>query len=154
MTDLLLHNKKGVNPRLTVCCRCGKDVGIALLGAHEGLWECPHKVSSIGGRPKVVKDELECGCTPRDFHKVRDLDEHEKLAIEICDECVKLQRAADAEVKRGGIYWHCSSCGSAGAIKAEHPMSKDVRAHMKIAPPNPCGVEFSKNECPQCGPKA
>ena len=43
---LRLSKKHGLNPSLLVCPICGKDVGIALLGANGGK-KPPHQMTSI-----------------------------------------------------------------------------------------------------------
>jgi len=149
MGDLLLHQTKGVNPKLTICAWCGKDVSVALLGAHEGVYECRQcKRTHIGGRPKS------CPCGARDygnFVKTRNIGEYEKLNIgELCDDCSKKKEEHDRVVAEGGIYWKCAECHSAGVIKADAPLSKDVREQMGIQPPKPCGIEFDKAHCPVC----
>lgn len=44
--SLRLSKKYGVNPSILVCPVCGKDVGVALLGANGGK-EAPKKVTSM-----------------------------------------------------------------------------------------------------------
>jgi len=148
---LRLHNEKGVNPRLTVCRNCGKDVGVALLGAIESIYECSHcRAHCIGGRPAYDV------CTACGFHGgftfVRKVEEQEKLPVELCDDCKKNEEACAAAVAEGGVYWKCSSCGSQGAIKSTAPLAQAVRKQAGIETPKPVGVEFSESDCPVCGP--
>lgn len=44
--SLRLSKKYGVNPSILVCPVCGKDIGVALLGANGGK-EAPRKVTSM-----------------------------------------------------------------------------------------------------------
>ena len=148
MSDsIVLHKEKGLNAHMTVCRYCGKDVGIAMLGARDGIYTCKHDHKSIGG-PPPRDAKIPCGCQSRDFRRERTIEDYEKLAVEICDDCIKLQTAADEEVKKGGIYWRCVDCGSAGAIKADHVLSKDVRKRTKVEAPDPCGTQpLHRVEC-------
>ena len=155
--NLRLHSTKGVNPRLTVCWNCGKSVGVALLGASEGLYECTKcGMHSIGGSPRKDRwghlgEKICPKCDANDSYvRKRNIDDHEHLPIELCDDCRKNLDAVAEEVKRGGIHWKCKDCGSAGAIKAGHPLAEAVRAQAKIPAPDPVGVEFTKDDCPLC----
>ena len=145
--DLELHPQKGLNPHMTYCPRCGEDAEeIILLGANDNLYRCGCGKSYVGKSSIVCKS-----CRTR-MKFERQIRESEKLpASDICNKCKDADKAVRKEVERGGIYWHCVDCGAAGAIKAEHPMSASVRKHMKISAPKPCGVEFTKKECPMCG---
>lgn len=42
--DIRLSKKHGVNPSVTVCAVCGKDLGVALFGRLKGDVEAPRKV--------------------------------------------------------------------------------------------------------------
>ena len=44
--SLRLSKKYGVNPSILVCPVCGKDIGVALLGANGGK-EAPRKITSM-----------------------------------------------------------------------------------------------------------
>ena len=156
--SIALHPEKGVNPRLTICRRCGKDVGIAMFGRINHKYTC----SSCGcihyGPPDRVRlpviDRRACQKCGEGFGthwKKEVIDEHEKIPIEVCDDCIEKQKASDDAVKAGGIYWRCEDCGSEGAIIAEHDLSKHVRKEMDIEPPKPCGVALNrKYGCPIC----
>lgn len=154
--SIQLHSEKGLNPRLTICRNCGKDVGVALLGSSEKIYKCTScGARSLGGRPRKgshLNRREECPSCKAvgtyDFE--RNIEDHEKLPIELCNDCQKNLEAVAEEVKRGGIHWKCKDCGSAGAIKAGHPLAEAVRAHAKIAAPDPVGVEFNKTDCPLC----
>lgn len=142
-----LHPTKGVNPKMTVCRGCGKDVGIALIGAEDWIYKCKDCGANFIGRPDPG---VPCRKEHHTIEKVREIGEHEKLPIELCDECAKKEEAAANAVKEGGVFWRCTDCGSNGAILAESPMAIAVRKQLNIKAPNPCGVEFSKKDCPVC----
>lgn len=135
-----LSQKHGVAPVLTVCPVCGKDTNeLQLLGASADkvmrkLYEATD--GKMGSRE---------GYTGSSTQKT--------IASEPCDECKARQKDADDEVKRGGVYWKCTRCGSTGAIKAEHELSKAVRKQMNIEAPDPCGVDLT-GQCPVCDQQA
>ncbi len=148
---LPLHPQKGVNPRLSCCMDCGKEVGVILLGVHDNVWTCKHchKAHIQAGHPFECKG---CGQrNPLEQWELRKVGEQERLPIELCDECKTKREAARVVVEeRGGIYWRCSDCGAAGAIQPTAPLVALVRKQLGI-PTGPCGVEFSREDCPCCG---
>lgn len=156
--SIVLHSTKGVNPRVTVCRNCGKDVGIALLGARDGVYTCTQcDAKSVGGRPGKDRPghlgACVCpSCGARDSYvKERTLEDHEKLPIDLCDDCIKAEEACQQVVKEGGIFWRCVDCKSTGAIKGDAELAKQVRKEMGIPAPKPCGIEFSReHNCPVC----
>lgn len=156
--SLRLHKTKGVNPRLTCCRNCGKDVGVALLGASESVFKCSRcDMKSIGGRPRKNRPghlgERQCpGCGAHDSY-VRDgvVGEYDKIPDGLCTECEETEAACAEVVREGGIFWKCSKCGSAGAIRASAPLAAMVREQMDIAAPDPVGVDFEgDSNCPVC----
>jgi len=149
--DLLLHPTKGANPRLTSCRACGKDVGVALLGAHDKVWACSRCNQRYIGKPQFGKCQ-KCGGYGQELRPIKTIGEHEKLPIELCNDCEKLEEEKVSIVKAGGILFKCADCGSEGAIRASAPLAGRVREQLGVAPPKPCGVEFSKADCPACGP--
>lgn len=142
---LTLHKEKGVNPRMTTCRQCGKDVGLVLLGVQDFCTTCPRcDVKLIGGGKCPHCNEYGTDRKP--------IGEHEKIPIEICNDCKKKNEECDEVVKSGGIYWRCVDCGSAGALKACSELAQAVREKLNILAPDPCGIEFSKEcNCPVCG---
>lgn len=148
MSEIRLHPEKGVNPRLTVCRACGKDVGLVLLGAHDYVTTCPSCNKKLIGGGKCPK------CHVMGVNKVR-LPGGLSLPIELCDDCQKKHEEAVVAVKDGGIFWRCTDCGSEGAIRKNAPLAQEVRTKMGIEPPGLCGIEFNKNErCPVCSKDA
>lgn len=156
MGSIHLDKEKGVNPRLSICRNCGKDVGVVLFGSADKIYKCSScGARCYGGRPRqesYLNRREECpfckSVGTYDFE--RNIDDAEKIPIELCDDCRKKLDEVAEEVRKGGIHWKCKDCGSAGAIKAGHPMAEAVRAHAKITAPDPVGVEFNKTDCPLC----
>ena len=144
---VMLHPRLGLNPRPTVCPRCGKDgPELILLGAANYVAECVGcGIQVIGGGhcPK-------CHSATR---KVRDLEEFERLPGSVCEACREKQRKVDEAVRQGGVYWRCTDCKSSGALR-ECDFSERVRLTLGKGSryEGPCGVELSKRDCPVCGP--
>lgn len=149
--NIELHPEKGVNPRITVCCQCGEDIGLVLLGRHEHKDIC-NKCGLVyyGGKPLGG----ECPrCHTYGWHR-EPIEEHEKIPEGLCEKCQESQRELDKVVAEGGIYWRCDDCNATGAIRASSPLAKQVREQLGIEAPKPCGVQFSKAKgCPVCNKK-
>src|SRR5574342_648735 len=144
--SLTLHKTKGVNPHLTCCRNCGKDVGIVLLGIHSNVHTC----GKCGMNHVELDRPFRCkGCNTSPRWVSREIDDHEKLYIEICEDCNNREQECKSEVEKGGVYWRCQKCQSSGAIKANHPLADRVREAHNIYAPNPCGLEFD-GDCPVC----
>ena len=141
--DLPLHKDKGVNPRVTCCSNCGKDVGLVLLGAHDRMYECRCGAKLIG-----TKKCPHCNATGH-CNDLGPVPEHEKLGIELCDDCEKAIKACNEEVKKGGVFWRCTLCGASGAFSAGSEIAPAIREKMGVEPPKACGVEYNDN-CPVC----
>lgn len=154
MGDIELHPEKGINPYLTFCHRClGESQELILVGANDGVYvdSC---FESEGGPHKIIgrsKDRL-CPVTGRETRLTleRRLKDGERLpSRDVCDRC----KASDKAVAEGGVYWRCRDCNAMGALKAHAQLAIEVRREMKVAPPAPVGIEFSKERfCPVCGP--
>lgn len=150
--SIRLHKEKGVNPRLTVCYKCGESVGVALLGCRDFKEVClACGMAYIGGR-KNRGDSCQ-GCGSDDF-KREEIGEFEKIP-DICDSCEKEVEDHREFVREGGIYWKCVDCGATGVIK-NSPFAVSVREQLGVKPPDPCGIEFTKKStnglsCPACG---
>ena len=153
MSSIRLHKTDGANPRLTICQQCGEDVGLALIGALDWKSKC-QKCGLIhyGGYPKDHRCPVQ-GCGGSMFRDGK-IEEHEKLPGGICDKCEKLNKQTKQMVEEGGIYFKRADCGSAGAIRVGHPLSKAVRKKHGLEAPAPCGVEFTKDDCPSCSDTA
>jgi hypothetical protein len=148
MSMIRLHETKGVNPHITYCPRCGKDVDLALLGALDRKFSCDECKTVSYGSTHCIK------C--RNDHK-RDRDgkveviaDTERVPGALCEECLKEMREHRAVVEAGGVYFRCVDCGCSGAIKSSE-FAEGVRKAAGIAAPGACGVEFNKTDCPKCG---
>lgn len=148
MASIHIDKERGVNPGVLGCERCGEDYGVALYGTGGYKKKC----GNCGTTNICKRGERECA----KCHMVRlgppvRLAESEKVYIGLCTKCEEAQKATDEAVKDGGIYWKCSDCGAAGALKKDAELAKAVRAQSGISAPDPVGVEFSKEEmCPVC----
>lgn len=152
MSSLRLHDAKGVNPRLMICPQCGEDTGVALIGAHESKTQCSDcGTICYGGYPRGPGNRRcqKPGCFGT-YHRIGAIEEREKIPGDLCDKCADLNKQVAEVVTQGGIHFHCEDCGAAGAIRPDHPLSIAVRKQMGIEAPNPCGIELTKKECPQC----
>jgi len=93
-------------------------------------------------------------CCEAKVEKLGELRSTEKIPLGPCEACeTELQEHSDV-VKLGGIFWKCDDCKGTGAIRHTAPLAQDVRKSVGVEPPDPCGVVFSKSDCPACGPYA
>lgn len=145
--SILLHPKKGVNPRIMACAQCGASCGVALLGRNEYVYECSHGNKCIGGRPNA--DTYSCGCTPYQFHRGAKIDDTAVIPGGLCDKCQQENTLQADIVKEGGIYFKCADCNERGAIR-KNEFTEAVRKHAGVYAPDPLGIEFTKNDCPIC----
>ena len=100
----------------------------------------------IGGRPR--KGICQCG---GEVVFDRDVEDNERLPGGLCDTCKEEVESFKKVVAEGGVHWNCSDCKRSGVIPSNHPLAEAVREQMNIFPPDPCGVTFTKKECPVCG---
>lgn len=156
MSDIILHSRLGVNPRMTVCPRCGGDGDkLMLLGSQNYKYTCRYANCGLThyGKPTGAAARTCPGCgLAADWVNRTELDDNERLPASA--PCRKCQAEIDEHKKvvaEGGIYFRCKDCKAQGVIRANELTAK-VRAHAKIEPPNPVGVEFAKDDCPSCGP--
>jgi len=99
----------------------------------KGKWKCPS-----------------CGADALTYK--RRLDEQECIPAGLCEKCETEDREMKEAVAQGGVFWRCADCNSGGVIKAGVPLAEAVREQYGIGAPDPVGVEFTKNDCPVCGP--
>jgi len=163
--SITLHSKLGVNPRLTVCPRCGGDGDeLLLLGSQNKKYTCS-KCGTLhfglpdkrmpDGRKSSGRHCQKCGWEYGGDWKSEELTDWERLpAPNPCKKCRDELNEFRKEVEKGGIYWKCTDCKRSGVIKADVELAKLVRNEMDIKPPDPVGIEFSKKDCPACGPSA
>ena len=150
MSGILLHKKLGVNARLTTCSNCGAELqDLVLLGNQNTIWVCrgcDRKVIGSSRAPGTC-----AACNGKDFTKVRELSESEKIPMGLCASCRTAQDAVTAEAKKGGVLWRCKDCGSSGAFKAGSEPAKYFRELLKKPDPKQVvGVEFNRDQCPVC----
>lgn len=153
MSDsITLHPELGVNPRLTVCTRCGAEGKDLLLLGIRNYWvqcdKCNARVYggfNRNGRPGSASVCPSCGGTSHG--KRHELKESERIPHGLCAGCEKELAMQKEVVESGGIYFKCK-CGAAGVIKESAPICKAVRERAGIAAPAPVGVEL--DDCPSC----
>jgi hypothetical protein len=68
----------------------------------------------------------------------------------LCTDCEEEMKKFKDVVDAGGVYWKCADCKRRGVLLAQSDLAQDVRKTMGIQPPEPCGVEFSHDNCPAC----
>jgi hypothetical protein len=120
-----MNKTKGFPVHLDVCIDCGESVGI-VLGRRLGV-----PLRKQDGEP---------------------IKEHEQVSTgQRCDECQGIKDEQIKIVEAGGVWMKCLDCGANGAIRADHPICGVIREKMGIQPPNPVGLEVTKENCPVCG---
>jgi Zn finger protein HypA/HybF involved in hydrogenase expression len=149
--SIRLSKKHGVNPHLTICPRCGGDSNELILTGAAHKFECSWCHQIMLGLPKdgrCPKCERSFRGFPPISHGEMKPDE-KMLATQPCDKCKEEIASFTLEISRGGIPVRCKDCGMEGVIKAEHPMARAVR---KQNDGKTVGLEFTKDNCPKCGP--
>lgn len=142
-----LHPEKGLNPHLTTCPRCGGEgQEILLLGKHNKIYKCPSCGQTHIGRPKKGNCQ-KCG-TVVEFE--REIGESERLPGGFCDACKEEIEKFKKVIAEGGIHWKCEECRREGVITHDAPLAAAVRKKLGIFAPDPCGITFTKEECPVC----
>lgn len=156
MSYIELDREKGLNPHMACCPRCGKENGeLVLIGARKSIYKCNNCGVNIYGHRKVepCPNCKEGGgrqpYVSSGFTHVGTIGEHDRIPTSLCDECEKELASFKEIVSAGGVYWKCSDCKMTGVIK-KSPFADAVRATHKLDAPAPCGIEFSKKDCPAC----
>jgi hypothetical protein len=145
--NIILHKEKGVNPKVALCERCGKDWGLLLLGVYDIQWKCTKcGALHIGGH----SEPKECGKCGNVTLINKGPYEGRDIVSGLCKKCEKELQEHHDIVAAGGVYWNCSNCKANGVIKATSPFAKEVRKAHGVTAPKPCGVEFNKENCPAC----
>jgi hypothetical protein len=145
MSSIRLHSRLGVNPRLTICRRCGgTGEELILLGDKNYVDTCScglHVYGGISGISPCPK------CKATGGVKRRTLEDNERLPSgSLCRDCEKEAKEFAKIVADGGIYFKCEECKREGVIKPESGCSISVRKKLNFAAPDPCGIEFQKCE--------
>lgn len=155
--SIRLSKKHGINPTLTFCPRCHGESDVLVLVGRAIKYKCRTCGQMHIGMPPKRKC-IQCGTChgAAGFENLGEFDgTTDRLpAGEPCDKCKKEMDEHKRIVEAGGIYWKCSKCESEGVILGASELAGDVRRHMKIDPPAPCGVDFEgKDLCPVCKEK-
>ena len=142
MSDSIhLDPEHGVNAHLTTCTRCGGEGrDLVLMGDKGWKCQCPCGMTLYGMSvcPK---------CGRRDLPRTR-LAEHERIPHGLCEVCVKELNELHTEIERGGVAFHCETCGTEGVIKAGTLVAEDLRKKHGKPAPEAFGVRVSA--CPHC----
>lgn len=156
---ITLHPTKGVNPRLTICPRCGKDgPELVLMGTRDYFVTCP----SCGMRGYGGFNQETCpNCKAHVSGHRTPIEDHEKIPGSLCDDCKNEIKHHRELVEAGGVYWKCNDCHREGVIKRTSKFAQHVRATTEGGkykdPVNgkypAIGVAFDKTNCPACSPK-
>jgi len=149
--NIPLHPKRGLDPHLTFCPRCGGDANDLTIGHLRRVelidnWgrsydPKQYAYANRGEGTRRVIQELEKA--NRRFRDWQDVPEGERVPSNgPCDKCEAELVEHKALVAAGGIYWNCNSCSQSGVIKAQSELAKAVRRHAGIEAPAPVGVQF------------
>lgn len=140
--------KRGLDPRLCYCTRCGNDTGSLSVGdvRKAELDNGQVVYASRGKGQKNVSAQLKRQGYIKRLSWQR-LDDNEKVPdTGFCESCRKELEEWAELVKEGGVYFRCGECKANGVIHPHTEVSETIRKHMGIEPPKPCGVEFQRCE--------
>ena len=147
--NIQLSSDRGVNPRVGLCPKCGKENGeVLLLGTQDYIWKCSRcSVESLHGSYTSKNCPV---CEQNGLERVRRLGKSEMVVgRSLCKACEEEKAEHWKVVSEGGVYFKCKDCRATGVIKASN-FAKAVRESAGIAAPKPVGVEFTKDDCPSC----
>lgn len=141
-----ISKDRGIDPHLTYCPRCGGEANELTLGVLMKGLTYDGEVVAYANRGKTRQTERELAKkegapTISRWEEVTDTMERIP-AHEPCDKCKEEIKTFEGIVAEGGIYFVCEGCGKKGVIRAESGLAKEVREHMKIAAPDPCGIKL------------
>lgn len=124
---IILHPKLGLNPRRTVCNKCGNDgEAILLLGIGNYVATCSKcAMVTYGVTRNYRKKCLRCGNSK---YNIRELKPSEKIPT-ICNKCSAEIEKFSKMLKEGGLPFRCAECGLSGIA----PDSDYVRKYRKRA---------------------
>ena len=147
--SIRLDPKHGLNPALTYCPRCGGETNELMLLGDARVYQCQTC------KQKMIGQHAE-SC-PNGHGKMAYVSHYENEfgkrlpSRSLCDKCEEEVKEHKRIVADGGIYWKCSDCKTEGVIRYNE-LAHDVRMQLRVPPPKPCVIEFSKADCPVCGP--
>lgn len=125
--NITLHPELGVNPRMTICQRCGGDnQELMLLGHRNFKAICSCGMVHFGYTKAGPK---ECGsCGRKCSFTMIELERNERLPSPgVCKDCEQELENFAEEIKKGGIYFKCAACTTTGVIKGHVPLAKHVK---------------------------
>lgn len=147
--SIKISKKKGLNPVILQCPRCGKPGQELLLLGSAKVYECRTcEQQIVGKRPKECPQ-----CHGKSFAALGEYDSltNKKLNSQnICEECKKELETWEKEIKSGGLRIICEECKMEGILKAGHPIIEKF----KKSGHNPLkeGLAISAKICPICNP--
>jgi len=150
MDAIPVSKRHGVNPSLAVCMNCGKETGeILLIGRCDKFVCLSCRQVVYGSAPRTCP---KCGSC-RIALAAKDVEAPWRIPAGLCDTCAKMFEESKALVRQGGVFWKCKKCGSVGAVRPGTYLALMVRHKMGVVAPKPCGIKFTKEQCPVCGRK-
>lgn len=145
MASVQLHPTLGLNPRITICPACKKDVGLVLLGKHDKCTICeecgqrhygdPHRRSCVRCKSQRLRHEV--------------VPEHEKIEADFCNDCLALRTAMHETLEDGGLLVVCEKCGSQSALPKDHSVTVELRKEH----PTEKKLGIKIESCPMCDPE-
>ena len=143
MNNIPLHPKRGLDPHLTYCQRCGGEASELTVGdvrkiTNTGEGTDHGKVAYANrGETRKLADKLGWN-----NYSVDEIPEGERLpASEPCEGCREELAKFKAVVEDGGVYWSCKECHQSGVIKPSD-YANAVRKSAGVEKPKPVGVAF------------
>lgn len=132
-----INPKKGLDPRLTFCGRCGCDTNELIVGDNR-LMENSEGQKAIAprGQTRSVAKKLGWG-----HYTVTEVPEGRLPATEPCDSCNAELIEWNEIAKAGGVYFQCDECKCSGMIKPSE-YATVLREYTGTGPDDPCGVTF------------
>lgn len=150
-----LHPTRALDPHMTYCPHCGGE-GSGITIGHMRKARTKHGwVYAIRGQTLRLAQRLVAQGVINNQYDLKWMDTREGEKIpdtQPCNKCKKEIEEHAAIVRAGGVYFRCSNCNATGVINATSEFAKAVRETHHHTNGEPCGVEFSKKDCPVCGP--
>ncbi len=137
MSNIPINPKKGLDPRLTYCGRCGCETNEIIIGDNR-LMENTDGQKALAPRGQTTQIARKLGW---DHYTVNEVPEGKLPATEPCDSCKAELIEWDEIAKAGGVYFRCDECKQSGMIKPSD-YATVLRKHTGTEPNDPCGVTF------------